>query len=173
MKAIKADIFDLSSLDNLITQLNVYKGNLETDLGDSMEILGKQATEFCKPYFINYDKHEEDEAELGVEFQRYDKPGFSITAKGKGVAFLEFGAGLTADYGHPFEPEAKKLGIVVGQWEWSKRHGTGFGFKHHFWYWGGRKWYYKPGQRFSRGLYNTSKWIQENAHEVIKRSWKK
>lgn len=171
MKDITIDIFDPSSISKAITLLKKYQSEIETNLSDSLEIVGKEAQEFCKPFFINYDKNEGRDAVLGVELEKYkDVPGFAVTAVGKGVGFLEFGAGLTADPGHPL---AKNAPFPVGMWEYSKDHAQQ-GYRNGYWYWGGKKWTHKPDQlRFSRGLYNTTNWIRENAKDIIKRSWKK
>ena len=171
MNDITVDIFDPASIQRAMTKLKNYINNIEPNFSDSLELVGQGAAEFAKPYFINYERRTEEDAVLGVELDRFDDvPGFAVTAVGKGVGFLEFGAGLTADPGHPLAHNAP---FPVGMWEYSKNNARQ-GAEHGYWYWGGKKWTYKPVSPMKpRGLYETTNWIRDNAPATIKRSWKK
>lgn len=171
MKDISVDIFDPASVKRAMNLLNTYKDNIEQNFADVLEMLGKGAQNFAKPFFINYERRTEEDAVLGVDLDVFsDKPGFAITAVGKGVGFLEFGAGLTADPGHPF---AKNAPFPVGTWTYSKDNARQ-GYENGYWYWGGKKWYYKPVHPMKpRGLYTTTCWIRTDGMDFVRRSWKK
>ena len=84
---------------------------------------------------------------------------YEIVASGKAVCFLEFGAGIRTDSGHPF---STKVPFEVSSGSWSREHSGQFVAKG-YWVFGGRKYEYVSPKK---GMWEAYKFIRENVLRI-------
>lgn len=153
---MSVDILDPSSIKALQNQLKFYQDNIEPKMQSALEILANAAAEMCQSYFGR---------SVNVEYELDDEePRAVITASGKAVGFLEFGAGKATDTSHEFAGNAP-FDVYPGSY--SEQNARMF-VEHGFWIFGGRRYEFVLPKR---GLYKTSNWIKDNYAKVIKGSF--
>ena len=107
-----------SGIDNAIQQLKAYRDSLDIKKDKLLERLGEIGVREASVRFTTamYDGVNDTDVEL-----KSIANGYAITAKGKAVFFIEFGAGVYHNPGEPY-PNARPAGIV-GIGEYGKGHG--------------------------------------------------
>lgn len=107
---IHMDALDSKSIDRAIKQLQDYKKKLEEKAQEVAKRLAEIGATRAEIDFENapYDGNKE----FDISVEKTDN-GYSVTASGKSVLFVEFGAGVTYGGGHP---QAKEFGMGPGTW---------------------------------------------------------
>lgn len=115
-----------SSIDNAIKELKAYKIYLDQKKDKLLEELANIGVREASVRFTTamYDGVNDSDVTL-----KNTHSGYAIVAKGKAVAFIEFGAGVYHNPGEPY-PNPRPSG-VVGIGEYGKGHGKrqAWGFK--------------------------------------------
>lgn len=124
-KIVKTDLSE-AGIDEAIKQIQVYRNSLETWKNKLLRMLAEIGVREASVRFTTamYDGINDSEVNLKIT-----KNGCVIEAKGKAVAFIEFGAGVYHNSGEPY-PDPRPDGIV-GIGEYGKGHGKrkAWGFK--------------------------------------------
>ena len=104
------NVFSQSSVDSAIKKLQDYQKLLDEKAQEIAKRLAELGATRARINFANapYDGNKE----FDVTVEKTDN-GYSVTADGKSVLFIEFGAGVRYGGGHP---EAKKFGMGPGTW---------------------------------------------------------
>jgi hypothetical protein len=116
-KIIKMNLSE-ASIDDAIKQVRTYRNSLETQQNKLLRLLSEIGLREASVRFTSamYDGINDSSVNLKIT-----KNGCVIEAKGKAVAFIEFGAGVYHNSGEPY-PEPRPDGIV-GIGEYGKGHG--------------------------------------------------
>lgn len=116
-KIIKMDLSE-AGIDEAIKQIQVYRDSLETKKNKLLRMLAEIGVREASVRFTTamYDGINDSSVNLKIT-----KNGCVIEAKGKAVAFIEFGAGVYHNSGEPY-PNPRPEGIV-GIGEYGKGHG--------------------------------------------------
>ena len=124
-KIVKTDLSE-AGIDEAIKQIQVYRNSLDTWKNKLLRMLAEIGVREASVRFTTamYDGINDSEVNLKIT-----KNGCVIEAKGKAVAFIEFGAGVYHNSGEPY-PDPRPDGIV-GIGEYGKGHGKrkAWGFK--------------------------------------------
>lgn len=117
---IHMDALDSKSIDRAIKQLQDYQKKLDRKADEVAKRLAEIGATRAEIDFENAPYDGNKEFEISVE--KTDN-GYSVTASGKSVLFVEFGAGVTYGGGHP---QAKEFEMGPGTWpepHYHKYHG--------------------------------------------------
>ena len=124
-KVIKMDL-SVASIDNAINELKAFRDSIERKKKTLLERLGEIGVREASVRFTTamYDGVNNTEVELK------DTPdGYAITAEGRSVFFIEFGAGVYHNTGEPY-PNPRPDGIVgIGEYGQGKGKRQAWGFK--------------------------------------------
>lgn len=117
---IHIDVFNSASVDVAIKQLQDYQKKLDEKAQEVAKRLAEIGATRADIDFGNapYDGNKD----FDISVDKTDN-GYSVTASGKSVLFVEFGAGVTYGSGHP---QAKEFGMGPGTWpepHYRKYHG--------------------------------------------------
>lgn len=154
MKKISIEL-STESVNRAIAEVRAYQVQFETALQRAFEQIRIAAEEVCQETF--------GPAVTVTSEPKDDGLGFSITASGRAVGFLEFGAGTASHAYHPFADDAP-FDVYPGSW--SEEHAQQY-VELGYWVFGGRKYYFVAPRM---GLFEADKYIRENARRVIKES---
>ena len=151
------------------------------ELSKYQESISKEAVKVCKTlaenakpvvdeaYAMANVKPNERKITTYVE-ETENQKGAKLIAEGEGVAFIEFGAGLTAGENYP---EEYKGGVDTspGSWSQSELGKHQFEYTNHPW------WNYQ-GEEYdhvtpSMGMYQASKYIEQHADEELRKAFSK
>lgn len=150
MKDIAIDLSE-QSIARAIQELKAYQLAFPAKITRAWAILCEGARDYCQSLYG---------AEVVVTGES-SADGFIITATGRGVGFLEFGAGTMTDTEHPLAENAP-FDVYPGSYsETNKRLFELYGY----WVFGGRIYTYVMPQRC---LYQTSIWVWQNIERVFK-----
>lgn len=166
MKKIKAEL-SVESIQKAIDSLKGYQNNVELAYMRAIEQIVEDATQICQEAFGNSVTvdHSGDISEK-TNVYRYE-----ITAEGKAVGFLEFGAGAGVEADHPF---AKNAPFPVYSGSYSEANNgmyaqTKVQYGIGWWVFGGKIYLLVEAKR---GLYKASENIRDNARRIIAESVK-
>ena len=123
-KIIKMDL-SVASIDNAINELKAFRDSIEQKKEKLLEKLGEIGVREASVRFTTamYDGTNDTDVELKDTLD-----GYAIIAKGHGVYFIEFGAGVYHNTGEPY-PNPRPEGIVgIGEYGkgYGKRKAWGF-----------------------------------------------
>lgn len=107
---IHMDALDSKSIDKAIKQLRDYQKKLDRKADEVAKRLAEIGATRAEIDFDNAPYDGNKEFEISVE--KTDN-GYSVTASGKSVLFVEFGAGVTYGGGHP---QAEEFKMGPGTW---------------------------------------------------------
>ena len=116
-KVIKMSL-STSSIDDVIKELKAFRDSIEIKKRSLLKGLGEIGVREASLRFTTaiYDGVNDSDVSLESTTQ-----GYAIVARGKAVAFIEFGAGVYHNSGEPY-PDTRPDGIV-GIGEYGKGHG--------------------------------------------------
>lgn len=147
------------SIDNAIKELKAYKSELEKKLDE----LCKRLADYGVDIIAN-DYGYTDTGEIAVGWYKVDK-GYVVTAEGRGVYFVEFGAGDLAGTGMMKNPP-----VATTPGSYSEQHAQEY-TQYGYWYWNGhvfneiapRSGVYYASEFMRRDLINIAKEVFTNA----------
>jgi hypothetical protein len=124
-KIIKLSL-GVDSIDNAITELKAFRDSLD---GKKDKLLKELANIGVKEASVRFTTAMYDGVNDSSVSLETTKGGYAVVAKGRAVAFIEFGAGVYHNPGEPY-PNPRPEGIV-GIGEYGKGHGKrqAWGFK--------------------------------------------
>jgi len=157
--------FYKSSIDKCLREIDKAKANYEKKIATLLEKLGElgQQTAWGKYHETQLNPSEEDRHSINVTYEFVDTNTIQILGNGKGICFLEFGAGAATDESHPF---ADNVSFQVKRGSYSDSHNGMYaqtGYDH--WYFGGVK-YSETKQR--AGMYEAYKAITQQVYDIAK-----
>lgn len=155
MKKIKVKL-NTNGLKKAIRELEFYRDSLEMRVMRAAEQIALLAVDVVQGVYGS--------AVAVSLIPTENRLGYTIEANGRAVGFLEFGAGLMTDEGHPF---AENAPFDVREGSYSEDHAMQY-YTYGYWWYGGKRYYFVAPRR---GLYEGSTYIRDHAVEVIKRSF--
>lgn len=105
----------------IVRSIEKYRKNLEKFISNTVNAVAEAVANAARPVYGSA-------VRVNVEPVQHEDTLYScfVTAEGKAVVFLEFGAGDYTDSGHPFAPElAKQAAVYVRAGQWSSTEGLG------------------------------------------------
>ena len=119
-KIIKMSL-SVESIDNAIAEIKAFRDSLERKKEELLDKLGEIGVKEASVRFTTAMYDGVNDVEVTLLTPKGGDPGYCIKAKGKAVAFIEFGAGVYHNPGEPY-PNARPSGIVgIGEF------GNGYG----------------------------------------------
>ena len=160
---ISVNVFDPSSIDRAIEQLEEYSDSLDRKAQELCERLADMGALYAEWNFSNVLYAGDIDYKITVD--RVGENTYLIRADGESVLFMEFGAGIKHGYGHP---QADKFGMGPGTYpgkgHWNDPKGWWFGEK--------GNWTHTYGNAPGMPMYNAAKDLREEilqaAQEVFK-----
>ena len=163
------DIFDSSSIDNAIEQLDALEKKLEM-LSARMQRLAELGVRVAEDAFTQVALDAEIEP-VTVTY-KMQKDGFTIIAKGRQVAYMEFGAGVYYNGIEPYEGE-RPAGIdPIGGHDTITNSGFSLGNFDSWSYKKGDKTIVTHGTPAAQGMYLAEKAMEEEVKRIIKEIFK-
>lgn len=128
------------NLDKVISQIDSYKNDLPNKVNLLLERLSTLGAYRARVEFTNAMYAGANDTEVSVE---KTPTGYSVTAKGQAVLFIEFGTGVL----NPEHPQSSEFGFAHGQ------YGDGKGANEKGWVYVGEQG--NAGQPLRDGVYRT------------------
>lgn len=177
---------DKSSINDAIKQLKAYERKINSNLETAVRNITDEGAEVAKSsysrvpeliateenpgdqfmIFADFTQDEKRHIDVGTQTAGRDKQARYVIAKGSGVGFAEFGAGVYSDPGHPLVGAAP---FPVYPASWSEQDKQQFYRYGHWWF--SNIIYY--GIAPARGLYNASKRMTEIAKDAVKEAFER
>ena len=157
---IQLDVFDKTSIDNAIKQIENYRDSLDTKLQRLAKSLCLIGVEVVKVRFAM--GVSEGNKNVDYEIVPTDT-GCKLIAFGKDVCFLEFGAGA---YTSAYEGEGQEGLPPIYPGSWSETEGKGIYIEKGYWYYNGQK---LEGLTPKLGMQKANKTMQQKAIEEAKK----
>ena len=156
---------DLSGLEHYMKVVGNY-GRLLKDFRKAMMELCERASQFARDKYSDY-----GHSSITVEYENQGTTA-TIYAKGRAVAFFEFGTGEYAS--GSYKGKLPQSGVpITGNWEYyyeeppSGRKAILSGVKG--WFWKGN---FVTGNKAEAEMWETSQYIREQAHLIIRNYFK-
>ena len=117
---IQVDAFSDESIENAIRQLEIIAGALLMGAAMGVENAADDAAESARALYSGYESTGNGPIDVTVTETQFDEStvACNIEAHGKGIGFVEFGAGDDAMVDNPFEHEVTPIG--PGTWSSSE-----------------------------------------------------
>lgn len=165
---VRISLTDIFSIDNAIKQLEAYQKKMDEKADEIVRRLAEIGKTSADAGFRNalYDGNKE----FSVDYDK-TQGGYVVTASGKSVLFVEFGAGVTYGGGHP---QAAEFGMGPGTWpepHYRKYHGKLYAN------WENPSGWYLPkeaggGHTFGNApampMYNAEQEIKANIEQIVR-----
>ena len=124
-KVIKMDL-SVSSIDNAIKELKAFRDSLEHKKDKLLKELAEIGVREASVRFTTAMYDGMNNTEVGLTSTAN---GYAITAKGRAVFFIEFGAGVYHNTGEPY-PDPRPEGVVgIGEYGLGRGKRQAWGFK--------------------------------------------
>ena len=158
-----ASTIKLDGLEHYMKVVEEY-GRLLKDFRKAIIALGKSAKKFAEEKYAEHGHHPPS---IKVEFEPHGTTA-TIYAKGKAVAFFEFGTGEYAK--GTYQGELPQSGVpLTGNWEYyykSEHKGEKNGIKG--WFLDEEKTLFVKGNPAEAEMWETSQYIREQAHLIFR-----
>ena len=155
-----ASAIDLSGLEHYIKAVERY-GELLKDFRKAMMELCERASQFARDKYSEY-----GHSSITVDYENHGTTA-TIYAKGRAVAFFEFGTGEYAK--GSYNGKLPESGVpITGNWEYyyetpPNKKFTLYGVKG--WFWNGQ---FVTGNKAEAEMWETSQYIRQQAKSIIK-----
>lgn len=149
---------DPQSIQSAINEIKARQKWFENKLD---EFARRVAEKGCSIATANY---RSNDGTVVVSVEPYGK-GYVIRASGEDVCFLEFGAGVSTNSGHPY---ADKMPFEVRPGSWSEEHAQHYS-KHKYWYYDKKKYY---GITPTMAMYRTQWQLQYDVYQIAREVFK-
>lgn len=154
-----ASTIDLSGLEHYIKVVEEY-GRLLKDFRMAMMELCERASQFARDKYSEY-----GHSSITVDYENHGTTA-TIYAKGRAVAFFEFGTGEYAK--GTYQGNLPQSGVpITGEWEYyygSEHKAEINGIKG--WFWGKN---FVKGNQAEAEMWETSQYIRQQAHIIIQK----
>ena len=160
---ISINLFDPSSIDKAISQLENYSRDLDRKARELCERLAQMGALYAEWNFSGVLYSGDTDYKITVELGEGNT--YIIKADGEAVLFMEFGAGVKHGYGHPQAWEfGMGPGTYPGKGHWNDPKG--------WWYGEPGNWTHTYGNAPGMPMYNAAKDLRQEilqtAQEVFK-----
>lgn len=161
---ISVNVFDPSSIDKAIKQLEGYADSLDRKAKELCERLANMGAMYAEWNFSGVLYAGDIDYKITVE--QGEGNTYMIKANGETVLFMEFGAGIKHGYGHP---QAAQFGMGPGTYPEGKGH---WDDPKGWWFGGKGNWTHTYGNAPGMPMYNAAKDLRAEILQVAQEVFK-